>query len=272
MHPGLVIAALGAAWANRLRGPDPSMDDPTLTDFSGPEDDRHSMTQDRQYPPANPFDKPKAPAPRPSPGGSPSPRISPNPGVAPAKPVTPAKPKKGALKKGAVIDPTRCPRSQQWPAQGCQNTSDWRSTGRGGASQFKRSYFGKEPPMSQHIDLGSSHYSHLGGVAAFGRRPSTVILPGGREMFMDNPKEGKKKRQRGKVSVNVAFKKGGWKKMEQRAAKRAIKVLEAEGYDVNRVLRTTLVIIPATPIGPVPFLYKGWAVAKVVAKATYYED
>ena len=261
-HPVLIVAALGgiAAWANRLRGDPTITDDPSMFDLtSGREDDRRSLSDKRTlaYPPANPFDTASAPQNRPA---APPSGLIPKPAPVAAPAAAPA-----AALPSSVIDPSRCPPIKQWPAQECQNPNDWRSTGRGGASQFKRSYFGKEPPMS--TSLGSTHYSHLGGVASFGKRPSTVVLPGGREVFMDEPKEKGKK-----VSLMVALKKGGWKKMEQRAVARAVKVLESQGYEVDTVLQTTLIIIPVTPIGPVPFLYKGWAVAKVVAKATYYED
>ena len=286
-HPGLIIAAVGGAfaWAFGQQGDDPTMMDPTMTDALGQvrrdshDDDRYGpaapdrAAPDRAAPPArrathapaHPFAPKSASKAAPKdrsrqiPGTTALPRI---PVAAPSAPPPSAAPK---LPSGAIIDPTRCPGSKEWPDPACQNADNWRShSGQGGSSQFNRSYFGKEPIMS----IGSTHYSHLGGVARFGRRPSTVILPGGREMFMDDPKEKKK----GKVVVNVSLKKGGWKRMEQRAAKRAVKVLEAEGYDVDRIILTTLVIIPATPIGPVPFLYKGWAVARVVAKATYYKD
>ena len=124
-------------------------------------------------------------------------------------------------------------------------------------------YFGQ-----QESSMSTEFRAHLGGVAAFGRRPSSVILPGGKEVFMDEPKE----KKGGKVVLMVALKKGGWQKMEQRAAARAVKVLESQGYDVDSISRTTLIVIPVTPIGPVPFLYKGWAVASIEAKARYSED
>jgi len=148
-----------------------------------------------------------------------------------------------------IQDPTRC-KLEAFPKGKCQNADSWRSRGVGGASQFRHSYFGDDP---MYQSFGRKR-----------RRPERAVLPGGREVFLRDPKEVRG----GRVKVNVAIRFKGQlaHQIARKGVDRAVDVLEVEDYDVDRVLSAVVVMV-GSPIGPVPFVQDGWAFVHATAKA-----
>lgn len=92
------------------------------------------------------------------------------------------------------------------------------------------------------------------------RRPRIVILPGGREEKMDEVIPNRRNPNKG--VVRVAVKTGFPHQVERRAVKRAKRVLKSKGYQGVET-KATIWFPIITPVGPIPYNYKGYTPVRV---------
>lgn len=98
-------------------------------------------------------------------------------------------------------------------------------------------------------------------------RPAVMILPGGKELILDEIVEGKKEDEYG---LTVASRGMTAEKVVANGIKRAERVLGREGLLLDRTLKADpLTIIVPSPIGPVPAIFrqKGWAAVRLIVRA-----
>ena len=93
-----------------------------------------------------------------------------------------------------------------------------------------------------------------------GRRPTKIILPGGKEDRMNVVKLNKRGKKKG--TIKVAVKTGFPHQVERRGVQRMKRVLKAKGYKgVTSTFTAWFPII--TPVGPIPYNYKGYTPVEV---------
>jgi hypothetical protein len=96
-------------------------------------------------------------------------------------------------------------------------------------------------------------------------RPRIVVLPGGKEEKMDEVLPNRKNPNKG--VVRVAVKTGFPHQVERRAVKRAKRVLKSKGYQGVETQATVWFPI-ITPVGPIPYNYKGYTPVRVHFKSS----
>ena len=114
------------------------------------------------------------------------------------------------------------------------------------------------PSEEERFELDEIELGRRGGRRR--RRPKKVVLPGGKEDRMDVLKLNKRGKKKG--TVKVAVKTGFPHQVERRAIKRMKRVLSAKGYKGAASTFTAWFPI-ITPVGPIPYNYKGYTPVQV---------